>query len=181
MAEKKAWEIADQQSQWDLVTINPSLVMGPPLNPKMATSESMNLLKQFGDGSLRFGAPKLGIGLVDVRDVAEAHYRAGFMPEAKGRYITSAHNTNFLEMGLSLQEKYGDQHPLPKRAMPKWLLMLVGPMINKLLSRKYIRNNIDIAWKADNSKIRQELNMQFRPMQETMEDAFQSAIDNGLV
>jgi nucleoside-diphosphate-sugar epimerase len=118
---------------------------------------------------------------VDVRDVAEAHFRAGFTPEAQGRYITSAHNTNFLEMGQALLPKFGSTYPLPKKAIPKWLLMIVGPMINKALNRKVIRNNVNIPWKADHSKIKKELGMTFRPMQETMEDAFQVLVDNKIV
>jgi nucleoside-diphosphate-sugar epimerase len=181
LAEKKAWEMAEKQSRWDLVTINPCLVMGPPLNPKATTSESFNLLKMLGDGSMKTGAPKMGLGLVDVRDVADAHYRAGFTPEAQGRYITAAHNTNFLELGLVLRPKFGEDYPLPKNAVPKWLLMLIGPMVNKLFTRKYIRNNMNVEWKADNSKIKRELGMSFRPMQETMEDSFQVLVDNKIV
>lgn len=180
LAEKKAWEIADSQSQWDLVTINMSLVMGPALNPHYTTSESINFLKQLGDGTLKMGAPKMGFGVVDVRDVAEAHFLAGFTPEAKGRYITSAHNSDLLAMGLELQPKYGADYPLPKKAMPKWLLMLVGPMINKAMTRKFIRNNVNVEWKADNSKIKKELGINFRPLRQTMEDSFQVLIDEGV-
>ncbi|OJJ19359.1 diaminohydroxyphosphoribosylaminopyrimidine deaminase [marine bacterium AO1-C] len=178
LAEKKAWEIAQKQSRWDLVTINPSLVMGPPLNPRAVTSESFNILQQLGDGTMKMGAPKIGLGLVDVRDVAEAHYKAGFTPEAKGRYITAAHNTDFVELGEVLLSKYGKQFPLPKKALPKWLLMIVGPMTNKLFTRKFIRNNVNVAWKADNSKIKKELGIDFIPMQQTMEEAFQVMVDN---
>lgn len=180
LAEKKAWEIAESQNQWDLVTINPSLVLGPPLNPQAVTSESFNILRQLGDGTLKAGAPKMGIGMVDVRDVAEAHYRAGFTPEAKGRHITSAHNTNLFEIGTTLGEKFGDEYPLPKRALPKWLVMLVGPMTNKAFTRKMIRNNVNVPFTADNSKIKRELNMRFRPMQETLYDSFRVMIDEGM-
>lgn len=181
LAEKKAWELAEAQSQWDLVTINPCLVMGPPLNPQAVTSESFNILQQLGDGTMKMGAPKMGMGVVDVRDVAEAHYRAGFTPEAKGRYITAGHNSDLLEMGTVLIPKYGDRFPLPKSALPKWLLMIVGPMTNKLFTRKFIRNNVNIAWKGDNSKIKKELGMTFRPLQQTMEDAFQVMVDENIL
>ncbi|MEQ8907623.1 MAG: NAD-dependent epimerase/dehydratase family protein [Vicingaceae bacterium] len=180
LAEKKAWEIANSQEQWDLVTINPSLVMGPPLNPKGTTSESFNILKQIGDGTFKMGAPKMGIGMVDVREVAEAHYKAGFLEKANGRYITSGHNTNMLEMAKTLAPKYGDEYPIPKAALPKWLLLIFGPMLNKMLSRKFIKKNVNIEWKADNSKIKSELGIQFRPMQETMEDSFQALIEAGV-
>jgi nucleoside-diphosphate-sugar epimerase len=181
LGEKKAWEINKAQNRWDLVTINPSLVMGPALNASSVTSESFNLLQQMGDGTMKMGAPKMGIGMVDVRDVADAHFEAGFNPKAKGRYITSAHNTNFLELAQSLQPKYGDKYPLPKSAMPKWLLMLVGPMVNKAFSRKFIKRNINVEWKADNSKIKNELGITFRPMKESMEDAFQVLVDQNRV
>jgi nucleoside-diphosphate-sugar epimerase len=181
LAEKKAWEIAKSQSNWDLVTINPSFVMGPALNAAYTTSESINVLKMFASGEMKNGAPKMGVGVVDVRDVAEAHYNAGFMPEANGRYLTSAHNTNFLEMALTLNEKFGSSYPLPKKALPKWLLMLIGPMVNPLFSRKFIKKNINIEWKADNSKIKNQLGIEFKPLQETMEDAFQAIIDAKLI
>ncbi len=181
LAEQKAWEIAKRQSKWDLVTINPSFVMGPALNAKANTSESISVLKQLGDGSMKMGAPKMGVGVIDVRDLGEAHFRAGYTPEANGRYITSAHNTNFLEMGKVLLPKFGDRFPLPKKALPKWLLMIVGPMTNKLFTRRFIRNNVNVEWKADNSKIKRELGMKFRPMQTTMEDAFQVLVDEKMV
>lgn len=181
MAEKKAWEINKSQSTWDLVVINPSLILGPALNAGSITSESYSILKQLGDGTMKAGAPKLGLGLVDVRDVAKAHLLAGFTPEATGRNITSAHNTNVLEMAMTLQSKYGKNYPLPKSALPKWLLVLIGPMVNKSFSRKFIRNNVNVTWKADNSKILKELGISFRPMKETMEDSFQVLIDQNMI
>lgn len=181
LAEKKAWEMKEAQDRWDLVTINPSFVLGPALNPGASTSESMNILKQMGDGSFKSGAPKIGIGMVDVRDVADAHFQAGFTPEAKGRYITSAHNTDFFELATSLRPKYGDQLPLPKSDVPKWLLMLIGPFVDKSFTRKYIRNNVNIPFKADNSKIKKELGIQFRPLQKTMEEGMEALVEAGVV
>jgi len=181
MAEKRAWEIASTQKQWDMVTINPSLVLGPALNPVNTTSESEQILLNFGNGTMKMGTPKLGLGVVDVRDVAEAHYRAGFTPEAHGRYITSGHNTDFVEMGKSLLPKYGDKYPIPRKALPKWLLMIFGSLFTKLMTTKFVRNNVNIPWRADTSKIQRELGMSFRPLKETMEEAFQGLIDAGLV
>jgi len=181
LAEKEAWRIQAEQKRWDLVVINPCMVMGPALNPEASKSESISLLKQMGDGTAKMGIPKVGIGLVDVRDVAEAHFQAGFRPEANGRYITCGHSTNFLELAQALQPKYGRDFPVPKRALPKWLLYLVGPLVNKTLTRKFIKNNVDKEWKADNSKSRTELGISYRPVEETMIDSFQSMIDAGII
>jgi nucleoside-diphosphate-sugar epimerase len=181
VAERKAWEICQKQSRWDLVVINPCMVMGPALNPHTTTSESINILKGLGDGTLKFGAPDIGFGVVDVRDVAQAHYQAAFTSGAKGRYITCGHNSSLLEVAQILHARYGDRYPIPNKALPKWLLMLVGPLMNKAMTRKYIRNNVNLPFKADNSKSREELGVTYRPLEETMEEAFQVLIENNII
>ena len=123
----------------------------------------------------------MGVGGVDVREVAVSHFNAGYTPTAQGRYITSAHNTNFLEMSEVLLPKFGNTLPLPKKALPKWLLILVGPMANKAFTRKFVRNNVNVEWKADNSKIKKELGITFRPLNETMEDSMQVLIDEKIL
>lgn len=180
-AEKEAWQMVKAQSKWDLVVINPSLVLGPAINPEAITSESFNIVKQFGNGTMKMGTPRMGIGAVDVRDVAEAHLRAGFTPEANGRHIVSGHNTWFIEMANALRPKYGDKYPLPKKEMPKWLIWVVGPMLNKMLTRKSISLNMNLPFKADNSKSIKELGMTYRPLEESMNDMFKQLIDTGII
>ena len=178
VAEQEAWKINKEQSQWDLVVINPSLVLGPAINPNNVTSESFNIVKQFGNGSMKAGAPKIGMGAVDVRDVALAHFNAGFTPEASGRYIVSGHNSSFLEMASTLLPTYGDKYPIPKKAMPKWLIWLLGPSINKAITRKYVSQNMGLPFIADNSKSIKELRMHYRPLEESMNEMFQQLIDS---
>jgi nucleoside-diphosphate-sugar epimerase len=180
VAEKEAWQISEKQSQWDMVTINPTLVIGPGINPH-ATSESFKLVKQFGDGSMKSGAPRMGFGAVDVRDLAEAHFRAAFTPEANGRYIIHAHDTDLLAMAQTLITKYGDRYPIPRKAMPKWLVWLVAPMVNKAMTRKIVSLNINVPWKGDNSKGIRELGMKYRSLKESMNDFFEQMIDSGIV
>ncbi len=178
VAEHEAWQIAGAQERWDLVTVNPSLVLGPGVNPK-GTSESFNIIKQFGDGTLKSGMPRYGFGIVDVRDLAEAHYRAGFTPEASGRYIISGHNADMTEIAAVLRQHFGDRYPIPSRILPKWLVWLVGPMTNKLLTRKVVSRNVGLPWRADNSKGVRELGMSYRPLDETVVEFFQQMIDSG--
>jgi hypothetical protein len=51
-------------------------------------------------------------------------------------------------------------------------------MANKLFTRRFIKNNINVEFRADNSKIKKELGINFRPMKESMEEAFQTLVDN---
>ena len=46
-------------------------------------------------------------GVVDVQDVAEAHIRAAFNPQAHGRYIICSETLSLLEMGKILREAFG--------------------------------------------------------------------------
>ena len=178
VAEREAWDIVGKQDRWDLVTVNPTLVMGPGINPH-GTSESFTMMKQYGDGTLKAGAPRWGFGIVDVRDLAEAHYRAGFTPEAKGRYIANGHDSDLAELAAPLREHFGDAYPFPTRTMPKWLLWLVGPMVNKAMTRKAVSLNIGLPWKGDNSKGVRELGLSYRPLEETIVDFFQQMVDAG--
>ncbi|GAA0776010.1 NAD-dependent epimerase/dehydratase family protein [Roseibium denhamense] len=177
MAEKEAWKIAEKSPGFRLVTINPSLVIGPAL-AKKPTSESFNIVRQMGDGTAKMGAPKIGLGVVDVRDLSKAHLAAAFRDDAEGRHIVSGHNTNILELGKSLIEKYGDTYPVPRKSVPKWAVWLLGPMLNGI-SRRFVTNNVDIPWKADNSKSRTRLGVTYRPLKVSMEDMFQQMIDAG--
>jgi nucleoside-diphosphate-sugar epimerase len=178
LAEREAWKIAKEQNRWDLVTINPSLVIGPGINPD-GTSESFNIVRRLGDGTAKAGLPDIGMGLVDVRDVAEAHFQAAFNPQANGRYITSGHNSSFPEMASVLLDRYGRDYPIPRRTLPKWLVWLVGPIADKSVTRKMIALNVDRPWKADNSRSRNELGIRYRPLAESMNDFFQQFIDAG--
>ncbi len=179
LAEKEAWEIAEKQDRWDLVVVNPSFVVGPGVNPK-GTSESFAIMKQFGDGTMKTGAPRWGMGVIDVRDLAEAHYNAGFIPEAKGRHIISAHNSDFVEMAQSLIKHYGKAYPFPRKALPKGMVWLLGPLLTAGLTRKMINLNVNHPFKADNSKSIRELGMNYRSLDESMVDFFQQLIDTGV-
>ncbi|MEZ4921708.1 MAG: NAD-dependent epimerase/dehydratase family protein [Crocinitomicaceae bacterium] len=181
LAEKEAWKIAKAQDRWDLVVINPSFVMGPALNPKTTTSESYRVLKQMGSGAMKMGIPNIGFGVIDVRDLAEAHFKAGFTASAHGRNIISGHNTNLVEMVHPIYEKYHKQYPMSKRALPKWMVWTFGPMLDKALERKYISRNVNHKFTADNSKAVKELGLQFRPLDQTMVESFDALVENKII
>ncbi len=180
LAEKEAWKIAKAQDRWDLVIINPSLVLGPGINP-FATSESFSLIKQLGDGTMKMGVPDYQVGVVDVRDVAEAHMIAGFTPSAQGRYITSGYNTNFPKLAEILRAQFGESYPFPKSTLPKALIWLIGPLLDGSMTRKIIARNVGVPFGVDNSKSIRELGLTYRPLATSLTDMFQQLIDYGVV
>lgn len=177
LAEKEAWKIAQAQDRWRLVTINPSFVLGPGINPH-ATSESFGIMKQIAKGDFKMGAPEFNIGCIDVRDLAVAHYRAGTLPDAEGRHIISAHNSGFGEIAQIIKKEYPN-YPIGTRKLPKFLIWLMAPSVG--MTRKMVSNNIGYPWKADNSKSKEKLNMEYRPLKETVLEFFSSLLDAGVI
>jgi len=176
-AEKEAWKIAEEQDRWRLVTINPSFVLGPGINPH-ATSESYGIMKQIGKGDFKMGAPEFNIGCVDVRDLAEAHYKAGSLPDAEGRHIISAHNSSFGEIAAIIKEAYPN-YPIGTKKLPKFMIWLMAPSVG--MTRKMVSKNIGYPWKANNSKSIEKLGMDYRPLKETVTEFFSSLVDAGVI
>ena len=179
LAEKAAWEMSEGQGRWRLVTINPALILGPALQDK-PTSESVNIVRMLGDGTMKQGAPRFGIGAVDVRDVAEAHVAAAYLPDAQGRHIVTAESTDFYELGRMLSDRYGEDYPLPTRPMPKWLIWAVGPWVARM-PRRTISRNVDEEFRADNAKGKRELGLDYMPIKRSINDMFAQMIEAGLL
>ena len=151
--------------------------MGPSLS-KRTDSTSIDIMMQLSSGKFRTGVPSGKMGIVDVRDVAKAHILAGFSPSASGRHIGVADHKDFLDFANVIRAKY-PQYPLPKSYVPKWLLGVIAPLIG--FSRKYVKLNIGIDVKFDNSYIRKDLTMEFLPFETTISDHFTQLLDDGII
>jgi nucleoside-diphosphate-sugar epimerase len=178
IAEKEAWAIAKEQDQWDLLTINPGWILGPSVS-KRTDSMSIGTMIEFGDGTYKRGVPELWNSIVDVRDVAAAHIKAGFMSEASGRHIIVSKEATLLDIANILRKQFGDDYPLPKRQAPKFLFWLIAPMMG--YTRKYVSKNVGIKVKFDNLYSKKDLSMSYIPIEETIKDHFQQLLDDGLL
>ncbi|MEM8688822.1 MAG: NAD-dependent epimerase/dehydratase family protein [Pseudomonadota bacterium] len=179
-AERAAWEIAQAQDRWSLVTINPSLILGPGVAGAQA-SESFDIVRQLGDGTMQAGVPAFEIGTVDVRDVAEAHLNAGFISSAAGRHIVSHQTKSLLELGQDLRKAFGRGWPFPTRLLPKWLVWIAGPLANKAFTRRMVEENMGHPWRADNSKSKNALGLTYRPVDAAVCEMFRQLVDAGAV
>lgn len=167
VAEKKAWEIAKNQNQWTLTTINPSFVMGPSLSKRL-DSTSVDFMRNMLRGAFRPGVPDTRMGFVDVRDVAKAHILAGFNENASGRHIVSNEVLPMLGAANLLREHYGNRFPLPTGALPVFLVYLIGPLFG--LNWSYTKNNVGHPMDLDNSYSKKDLGLSYRNLKETFVD-----------
>jgi nucleoside-diphosphate-sugar epimerase len=176
-AEKLAWEMAGKQNRWDLVVINPGLIIGPSLSTR-TDSTSIDLMLQLVNGKFKTGVPAGTLGLVDVRDVARAHLQAGFLPGASGRHICVGSEHSMLDVANEIRKLY-PRLPLPKGLVPTGLFWLIAPFVG--FTRKYVKLNVGLDVKFDNSYIKNDLQMSFIPFEKTIFDHLAQLVDDGLL
>src|SRR6056297_2320240 len=178
LAEREAWKIASAQEQWKLVVINPSFVLGPTLSQR-SDSTSTGMVLQFLNGAFKSGVPDLSFGVVDVRDVAEAHVQAAVSAKVEGRHIVSGPVLSMPEINSIIQKQYPGRFALPSKTLPKALLYLFGPFQG--FTWRYIRNNIGRSFTLHTAKSRERLDIGYRPPEETLRDQVDRLIEAGLV
>jgi nucleoside-diphosphate-sugar epimerase len=178
MAEKLAWEMAGVQDRWDLVAINPAWVYGPSLS-KRRDIETTDLLLALVDGRSNFGAVPFHFGVVDVRDVAQAHVHAGLEPEANGRYILLNEKLWFIEIAALLDKHFGDDYRFPKRVLPKWVCWLMAPMIPS--TRAVVAKSYGHELRSEGLRCVNELGLTYRPAETTLVDHFRQIVADGLI
>ncbi|KAF3452520.1 hypothetical protein FNV43_RR02953 [Rhamnella rubrinervis] len=103
LAEDAAWKFVKEKGV-DMVTINPSMCIGPLLQPTLNTSVApvLNLI----NGAQTF--PNYTFGWVNVKDVANAHIQAYEIPSASGRYVLAESVAHFSGIVGALRELYPD-------------------------------------------------------------------------
>lgn len=178
VAEQQGWEMAKAQKQYTFTTINPGFVLGPSLTNRN-DSTSITTMLDFANGKFKTGVPALHFGMVDVRDVARAHILAAFSATASGRHITVNGTYTFLDVAKILQKNFGDAYPFPKKLLPKFMFYLVGPFLG--FSWKFVSRNIGVTLRLDNSYIKKDLGLNFRPIENTVVDQFNQLVDSGLI
>jgi nucleoside-diphosphate-sugar epimerase len=134
---------------------------------------------EFADGTYKRGVPRLWNPMVDVRDVATAHIKAGFIPGANGRHILVSEEATLLDLGKILRKNFGDQYPFPTKEPPKLLFWLIAPMFG--FTRKYATKNVGYKISFDNSYSKKDLGMTYLPLEKTITDHFQQILDDGLL
>jgi nucleoside-diphosphate-sugar epimerase len=125
-AELEAWAIMEAAGRrHDLVAINPSLLLGPLLDDDPGTSAIT--VKRLLDGTAP-AAPRMHLGIIDVRDVAALHLAAMQNPESGGqRFLASGGSLSFLEIGQALRSAFpAYAAKVPRFELPDWLVRIYG-------------------------------------------------------
>jgi nucleoside-diphosphate-sugar epimerase len=167
VAERKAWEMVEEYNKSnplhpvELITILPSWILGPVIGTRVdgvSVGTIVNWLNE-DPQTLEKGVRNQQVGCVDVRDVAQAHLEAARRQGVSGRYIVS------LEKAVDPL----DQIEMFKQQFP-----------NKKFATKHV-GPLNPSYGVDNSRARNDLGINFRPLEETMKDMANSLVKLGMI
>jgi dihydroflavonol-4-reductase len=178
IAERAAWDWIEQHpGAIELTTVLPGAVLGPILTA--STVGSAGIIQRMLAGRMP-GAPRIGLEVVDVRDLAELHVLAAVAPEAAGqRFLGTGEFVWMRDIARELKDGLGAAAAkAPTRQLPDFVVRLGArrdPALASIaisLGRKN-RHSIE--------KAKRMLGWAPRPVRTTILDCGRSLIDHGVV
>lgn len=137
VAERAARDwVAREGGGLEFCTVNPSVVLGPVASADY--SASVVIVQSLLQGRIP-ALPRIGFGIVDVRDVAELHRLALTAPGMAGeRFIACGGFTWLRDIAAVLREELGaDARRVPTLQLPDWsvrLMAKVSPLVRNAAS-----------------------------------------------
>jgi dihydroflavonol-4-reductase len=175
LAERAAWEFMEtERPGFDLVAVNPFYVLGPSLVPSVNTSH----ITLIGLTNGRVPAiVALPLPIVDVRDVAQAHILAMENPDASGRYLVAA-RTRTLRQVVDLLRANGwdKRYRLPSLGFDTGFGVPLSKFVANFSpsgTRSYLKTHLGGQMRFDSSKVRNELGLEFRDVDQTILDTME--------
>ena len=167
----------------DLVVVHPSGIIGPY---DFGRNHLVSLIKDFSSRKLKT-AVKGGYDFVDVRDVASATISALTNGRSGNCYILSGHYMSVKNMLNMLAEEI-DIKPL-KHLTPMWMAKMALPFISlhakltktRPLFTSYSLYTLTAKANFDNSKAKEDLGFNPRPLKDTVMDTYNFLKTNHLV
>lgn len=178
VAERAARDwVATEGGDMEYASVNPAAVFGPLISDDMSTS--IELVKQLLEGSIPL-CPDIGFGIIDVRDVADLHYRALTTDGVKNeRYICSGPFLKMIDVAAILKSHLGERaRKVPLRRMPDWMLKLFAifrPELNQLV------HELGNVRSGNSSHAEQSLGWTMRPPHEAILATANSLFERGIV
>jgi nucleoside-diphosphate-sugar epimerase len=162
IAERAAWDFIEADGgDTELVVINPTFIAGPSLVP--ALRSTLSHFMAIIEGKMP-ALPRQRFGIVDVRDVADAHMRAMATPDAAGRrylLLADGPTTTWLGLAQSLRDYLGE----------------AGAQVTLTEAPGEEPAPLTI----HNERAKQELGWRPRPVQTTITETVDSLRDRGLL
>jgi dihydroflavonol-4-reductase len=161
LAERRAWELADQYSV-NLVTVLPGSVGGSGFTRR---TPAIDLIEGIMLGTLRFGAPNGNLPYIDIDDVVSGHILAAGH-DATGRFILCNDDFPTLRELTRLMHEIDPSIPRSRWNMPDFLMPALPylDLINnrlldspRTLTSEFVESIQGKVFSASNARARAEL------------------------
>jgi nucleoside-diphosphate-sugar epimerase len=174
LAERTAWEVI-AGSETELTTVLPGAVFGPILTAD--TTGSVGIIQRMLADKMP-GMPRIGLEIVDVRDLVDLHLRAMTSPAAAGeRFLGTGEFTWMRDMARTLHDGLPGRR-ISTRQLPDFAVRLAArfsdPSLREITPALGRRN------RHTTEKANRMLGWQPRPAKETVLDCANSLIEHGL-
>lgn len=177
-AEKAAWELMESKGLKNKLTmINPGGVFGDALDKKGGTS--IEYVRQFMKGKFP-AAPKWGILISDVKDVAKAHVACIGNTKVGGRrLIVGKEVKKLIELSQIMAEAMPEYtKKLPKKELPNFMVKLISLFDS---SAKTLIPDLEIIMQTDTTYAEELLGIKFNPAKGCISETAKSVVRLGLV
>ena len=177
-AEKAAWEFMESKDVKNkLTTINPGGVFGNALDKKGGTS--IEYVRQFLKGKFP-AAPKFGVLISDVKDVAKSHVACIGNKRVGGRrLIVGKEVKKLIELCQIMAEALPEYaKKLPKKELPNFMVKLISYIDS---SAKMMIPDLEIVMQTDTTYAEELLGFKFKSAKNCITENAKSVIKLGLV
>jgi len=176
-AEEAAWAL--HKRGLDVIMVNPTVIWGPGDRAQSSTAIFLGFVKGEFPGYMKGGS-----GYVDVRDAAEGHLQAFEKGQSGRRYILNAENVSNDRLVDFAVTMAGGKRVL---RTPYAVALTLAALNERLVvpfkperadfNRKTVRTGARF-WYADATRSSKELGVTYRPIEETVRDTLQWAVQN---
>jgi nucleoside-diphosphate-sugar epimerase len=177
IAERAAWDFVERSSgSTELTTILPGAVLGPVLTAENIGTAS--IVQRMLCGKMP-GVPRIGLEVVDVRDLVDLHIRAMISPNAVGeRFLGTGPFTWMSEIARVLKRELGElAAKVPTRELPNFMVRIASlfdPSLRSITISLGRRNRHSI------EKAERLLGWTPRPAEATVVECARSLIAHGV-
>lgn len=176
-AERAAWAFMKAAPRgFDLVAINPFVVIGPAHTRRVNTSNRIlvDILRGVYPAILA-----IEWGMVDVRDVARAHLEALRADVPAGRYLCAGETIDMERLVAHMAARAHQGARLPRARLTGRFgtaLMKLAALGQPAGARSYLRTHLGGKVRYDTSRIRSAMGLDFRPLDQTLDDTLDDLV-----
>ena len=168
------WHEKREGSGPRMVTINPCVVLGPPLS-KRHLDGSPSFVMTLLNRDIPAVVP-MHISIVDVRDVAEAHVRALTKGSDAGRYLVVSGQMWFRDIAKTLKKANPDMN-IPTMQLPYSLSLLVS-LFHPKISLAWAKTHLGKRLFWDASPAERDLGMVWRSPELSLLETVPAILEN---